>query len=193
MQWAWNLRVSSQEMTSWLTPTTVLLEIMSTAKQQYCATDRVLTFLHQTREGNSRKRVVTVGTFAGLEYSSPTTLVHLLCLSCPGLFLPLVRLLISRNGMQRKRRWELLEQALMQSKESLTQPTFCKVEFEAKASYFKVLACAEMPLCVVVSIVPYRQARRFQRQSSCSSSRHSHILARVTVWRFYSSVSTLKT
>jgi hypothetical protein len=43
----------------------------------------------------------------------------------------------------------------MQSKESLTQPTFCKVEFKAKASYFKVLACAEMPLCVVVSTVPF--------------------------------------
>jgi hypothetical protein len=151
-QWAWDLRGSQQ--TSWLTGATVLLEIMSATKL-HCATDRVTNLPQQ--EAQSRKQMITSGKLAGLDCSSPVTLLHLLYLSCPSLLMPLVRLLVGRNGTQRKRKWELLGQALIQTDPLKSQQTFCRVEFEAKAQYYKMLACADMPLCVVVSSVRLMQ------------------------------------
>ena len=141
-QWAWDLRESS-----WLTEATVLLDIISAAKL-HCATDRDTNLIPQ-RE--SQSRLITSGKLAGLDCSSPVTLLHLLYLTCSGsLLMPLVRSLVST---QRKRKWELLGHALIQTDPLKLQQTFCRVEFEAKAHYYKLLACAEMPLCVVVSSV----------------------------------------
>lgn len=151
-QWAWDLRGSEQ--TSWLTGATVLLEIMSATKL-HCATDRVTTL--PQREAQPRKQIITSGKLAGLDCSSPVTLLHLLYLTCPSLLMPLVRLLVGRNGTQRKRKWELLGQALIQTDPLKSQQNFCRVEFEAKAQFYKVLACADMPLCVVVSSVRLMQ------------------------------------
>lgn len=113
--------------------------------------------------------------------------------------MPLVRLLVGRHGSQRKRKWELLGHALIQTDPLKSQQAFCRVEFEAKAQYYKVLACADMPLCVVVSSarpiqgeeIPTTTVMQFIESFaySCESDRVEFLLKRTHIenpkWKAY--------
>lgn len=149
-QWKWELSAASTE--TWLTGAMVLLETMSAAKL-HCTSNRVECITNGKIGGAAHKLVS--GTLAGLENSSPLTMLHLLFLRCPGILMPIVRVLVGTyESAYNIRKWELMGHAMFQLDPVLSLTTFVKATFQANVHFYSLLACDEMPLCLTVSKVP---------------------------------------
>jgi hypothetical protein len=142
-QWTWNLRETT------LTGAMVMFEFMTAAKL-YCTTDRAKYVADSGVHLNSDD--VFAGFVAGIDSSSPLTMLHLLHLCCPGIALPIVRALVAANDACSTRKWELMCHATFQQD---PLKAFDKVVFQAKVKYTTLCACPEAsPLCLMVSKAP---------------------------------------
>ena len=149
-QWKWELSAASTG--TWLTGAMVLVEIMSAAKL-HCTSNRV-QYITNGKIGGEAQNMVS-GTLAGLENSSPLTMLHLLFLRCPRILMPIVRVLVATNeSAYNSRKWELMGHAMFQLDPVSSLTTFVKATFEANVNFYSLLACHEMPLCLTVSKVP---------------------------------------
>lgn len=149
-QWKWELSAASAE--TWLTGAMVLLETMSAAKL-HCASNRV-ECITNGKTGGAAQNLVS-GALAGLENSSPLTMLHLLFLRCPGILMPIVRVLVGTyESAYNIRKWELTGHTMFQLDPVSSLATFVKATFQANVNFYSLLACDEMPLCLTVSKVP---------------------------------------
>lgn len=149
-QWKWKLSAASTE--TWLTGAMVLLETMSAAKL-HCTSDRA-GCITNGKIGRAAQNLVS-GTLAGLEDSSPLTMLHLLFLRCPSILMPIVRVLVAtKDSPYNIRKWELTGHTLFQLDPVSSLTTFVKATFQANVNFYTLLACGEMPLCLTVSKAP---------------------------------------